>query len=441
MSLPTIIATASTARAALSHLESAPGRRGRGLELSTAEVDTATGLLRLTVASIEKAQAKVGEGIMTAPDASDKMAREASLLLSMLAEGSVKSLPLSQGGAEAQFDTRDWWGWAGVALAKFQHWTKYPIIRPPVQISPFPNSGRIGVLGDWGTNLYGAPICAQSITNDPGSFAMLLHLGDVYYSGTESEVKNRFLDVWPERTDTQLLNRALNSNHEMYSGGEYYFTATLAAFKQSASYFAVANDHWVLVGLDTAYIDHDIDFQQVFWLEKIIAHPTAKNKKVILFSHHQLFSRMSGQGSKLDAAIGELLRNGRIKAWYWGHEHRCCIYDPHPGYGDLYARCIGHSGMPELRDSLDEWPQTLTVTTPDDAVVWRRFSKFIPQNLGAGNTEVPAGLVLDGPNRYIIGEEKKFSPHGYATLEFNGDQLTERVFTPEGHNIHEMVIT
>ena len=28
-----------------------------------------------------------------------------------------------------------------------------------------------------------------------------MHLGDIYYSGTEQEVQQRFLDAWPRRRD------------------------------------------------------------------------------------------------------------------------------------------------------------------------------------------------------------------------------------------------
>lgn len=434
-----VIATARTAREAFTRLESAAEKPGATPRPSPVQAAAALALMNRIVASIEKAQKEVGDGIMTSPDASDDKAREASILLSLLAEGAVESEPLTQGGREAKFDTRDWWGWAGVAIAKIKHLRPHPIARPPVHISPFPHVGRIAVLGDWGTNLYGAPVCAQSIARDPGAFAMLLHLGDVYYSGTSKEVKQRFLDAWPKRSDANLLQRAINSNHEMYSGGDAYFGVTLPAFGQSASYFAFANDHWLLVGLDTAYVDHDMDEEQVAWLRLILDHPGAKNRKVVLFSHQQLFSRHDSQGWKLDAAIGDLLREGRVKAWYWGHEHRCCIYEPHAGYGGMYARCIGHSGMPEARKVVGQWPLDHQSPTPEDTMLWRRFSATSVTASGR-HLDVPAGLVLDGRNRYIEREEEKFAPHGYATLEFNGPQLTERVLTPGGYEIHRAVI-
>ena len=47
----------------------------------------------------------------------------------------------------------------------------------------------------------------------------------------------------------------------------------------------------------------------------------------------------------------------------------------------------------------------------------------------------PSCLVLDGPNPLISGEEQKFGPHGYLTLEFDGPRLTERVHLSHGTEI------
>ena len=94
----------------------------------------------------------------------------------------------------------------------------------------------MALLGDWGTGLYGAVPCAESIRRDGGRFDLLMHLGDVYYSGTRREVRERFLNVRPFREDA--VNRFINSNHEMYSGGHAYFRDTLPTFGQESSYFA-----------------------------------------------------------------------------------------------------------------------------------------------------------------------------------------------------------
>ena len=115
------------------------------------------------------------------------------------------------------------------------------------------------MTADWATGLYGAPRIAETIRRMAADrpFDLLMHLGDVYYSGTPEEVEQRFLPLWPSAAGR--LNRALNANHDMYSGGFGYFERILPKFKQNGSYFAVQNEHWLLVGLDTAYVDHDID--------------------------------------------------------------------------------------------------------------------------------------------------------------------------------------
>jgi predicted phosphodiesterase len=284
-------------------------------------------------------------------------------------------------------------------------------------VESFANAGRIAVIGDWGTNLYGAPMSAASIKRT-GNYEMLLHLGDIYYSGTDKETKQRFLDVWP--TSAGKVSRALNGNHEMYSGGYAYFDSILPEFKQLSSYFAVQNTHWLLVGLDTAHTDHSLDTKQVDWLKRIVQK--AGQRKLILFSHHQPFSRLDKQGPNLQAALADLLQQKAITAWYWGHEHNCIIYDQHRRFGFL-GRCIGHGGIPSPRkDAVRDADLDRQV----GSVAWMRLSE---------TGDSPACLVLDGENPLVPGEEKKFGPHGYLTLEFNGPDLIERVHLPDGDEI------
>jgi hypothetical protein len=133
-----------------------------------------------------------------------------------------------------------------------------------------------------------------------------------------------------------------------------------------------------------------------------------------LFSHHQPFSLLSGQGPKLVDKLRPLLEGKKIFAWYWGHEHECVLYDKHQGW-NMYGRCIGHAGMPEFRPS-----------AMGPAVPTRQFRRFDAKN-GA-----PASSILDGPNPYIKGEEKKFTPHGYAMLRFESDKLVETVHDADG---------
>ena len=348
--------------------------------------------------------------------------RDASLLQSRIAEAGEAGPPLPAGGLEAQFgdgisggDVLRW------ILSTFDHinpmdW--HPIVRPPDDnIGTLADTGRVAVLGDWGTNLYGAPVSAASITRT-GGYELLLHLGDIYYSGTKNEAKKRFLDAWP--TAAGKVSRALNGNHEMYSGGFAYFEDILPKFKQPSSYFAVQNKHWLLVGLDTAHEDHALDHLQVAWLKSVVQK--AGGRKVILFSHHQPFSRLDSQGPKLQAALADLFQQKAITAWYWGHEHECVIYDRHPQSG-LLGRCIGHGGIPSPRKSV-------VLNAPTDrslnGISWKRL---------VANANAPASLVLDGANPLVTGEEQKFGPHGYLTLDFDGPHLIERVHLPDGTEI------
>jgi hypothetical protein len=76
-----------------------------------------------------------------------------SRLQSLIASGEAASLhfePLPGGGLEAKFDTHDWAGWARVAWAKIKNPIKHALLKPHrSEPSPFANSGRIAVIGDW----------------------------------------------------------------------------------------------------------------------------------------------------------------------------------------------------------------------------------------------------------------------------------------------------
>ena len=350
-------------------------------------------------------------GVMSTPQN-----RIATLLQSLVVENATDAAAFPNTEMlEAKFDTHDWVGWAGTLWQIVKHAKKFPWKDAPLgaqQVAQFSKAApRIAVFGDWGTGLYGAPVIRDSVVNDRDDVDMILHVGDVYYSGKADEFASRFTAMWPARVAT--LNRALNGNHEMYCGGQPYWNViTQAPFNQSCSYFAYQNDHWVIIGLDTAYEEHDLVAPQADWLKGVVAK--AENRRVVLFSHHQPFSLLSSQGPELVEKLKPLLQAGRIFAWYWGHEHECVLYDKHAQW-QMYGRCIGHAGMPEFRPGA----MGPAVTTCQ----FRRFN---------GKNGVPACLILDGPNPYIRGEETKFTPHGYATLRFEPQRLVETIHDADG---------
>lgn len=197
----------------------------------------------------------------------------------------------------------------------------------------------IALVSDWGGgNDAARGVGAQIKARQPDH---VIHLGDVYYAGTEHEINNRFLNMWDfwETPATAGRSFALNSNHEMYSGGHGYFKTTLKALKQPASYFSLSNKHWQFIGLDTGYVDHDLNAEQIDWL----GGQLTGSAKTILLSHHQPFSAFAAfdSGANLRARVQPFF--DKVYGWFWGHEHLCVAYGKHLG---INGRCIGHGCIP-----------------------------------------------------------------------------------------------
>ena len=178
------------------------------------------------------------------------------------------------------------------------------MVRPATAAESLTGDLTVAMTADWATGLYGAPRIAETIRRMGADrpFDLLMHLGDVYYSGTPEEVRERFLRLWP--TQAGKRNRALNGNHDMYSGGFGYFDQILPAFKQDGSYFAVQNEHWVLVGLDTAYVDHDMDTTQVAWLNLVLEQADLPRRKVVLLSTSSPTPGSAARGRSFRARCG-----------------------------------------------------------------------------------------------------------------------------------------
>jgi hypothetical protein len=386
-------------------------------------------------AELRRAEGKADATVLTAPH-EGRWAAAAARFQSLVAAGEIEDMkyaPLPTGGLEAQFDTGDWLGWAQVAWEKIKNLRQFgPRPRPGATPDPLPDSLEMAIVGDWGTALYGALEIEKTLRKRQYPFGLLMHLGDIYYSGSHKEVKTRFLNHWPATMGK--INRALNSNHEMYSGGYAYFQDILPAFKQSSSYFALQNKHWTFVGLDVAYKNHAVDDEQVAWLTDIIRQ--AGDRRVVLFSHHQLYSQFESQGMSLLAHenFRILLRSKRIFAWYWGHEHRCVLFDEPDKQFGLWGRCIGHGGMPESR------ARTRDLARATGKIYERADWRHVAEKT-FGNLTIPPASVLEGPNPFIPGEEDKFTPHGYAVLTLDGRKLTEQVLDPQGNMVYEKTLT
>jgi hypothetical protein len=363
-------------------------------------------------------------GVLSSPDDA-----AGALLQSFIAEqaeagGLVQ--PTTGDALEAKFDKHDYWGWARGAgwnflSTKLGRQNRHALLPwpKPGDSEHLASGARVAILGDWGTGLYGAPRIADAIEQQGGAYAALVHLGDVYYSGTETEVAHRLIQAWPK---VDAPSRFCNSNHEMYSGGGPYFTETLPTFGQTSSAFVLETDDWLLVGLDTAYDEYRLADGQIEWLKEVLH--TQGDRGLVLLSHHMLYPRYPSKHESpadLQRQLADVLDSRRVTAWYWGHEHLCSVFDPHPSWG-LYGRCVGHSGYPYIRPPFGDAP--LEKLAHDAS--WRTVAR---------RAEAPRSLVLDGPNHDIGEHADKYGPNGFVTLELHPGRLREAVCDAEGREL------
>jgi calcineurin-like phosphoesterase family protein len=387
------------------------GQTAAGLESLDAlspEVPTPTAISEITIGLQVLEKEKRNPDVMSGTE--DRMS---SLIQTYFAQQAPRVVPAASDGLEAKFDSHDLFGWIGSFFTWWKKIHPHSWQPPKASADSIGKRFRVGVFGDWGTGLYGAPVLARAIAADKTGFQVVLHLGDTYYSGETGEIQERLLADWP--VVAGALNRSLNGNHEMYTGGHAYFDIALKKFAQTSSCFAFQNDDWLLVGLDTAYADHDICTEEMPWLQSLLAQ--SGDRRLIFFSHHQPYSLLDVQGPKLIAKLDPYIKSKRIFAWYWGHEHRCVLYDEHPVWA-MRGRCIGHGGFPYFRDS------GLGAAPAKSA--WVRLNS---RNL------VPGGELLDGRNPYIRGHENEYGPQGYAVLEFDGPHLNELIVDCDGNTI------
>ncbi len=232
----------------------------------------------------------------------------------------------------------------------------------------------IGIIGDWGTGMEEAGwLLGRLLTQ---KVDVLIHLGDIYYSGTVPETADNFMKLI---TAAGLINNAgkttipiytLAGNHDMYSGGAGYYNL-LTQLGQPASFFCLRNDYWQILGLDTGYNDADphtvntnlttlykdpsSGVSEAQWhLDKI---NTMGGRKTILLSHHQLFSPYDDGVGQDPASKNYLVTNpnlfqdfsavlDKITLWIWGHEHSCNIFNAYNGLSR--GRCVGASAVPAM---------------------------------------------------------------------------------------------
>jgi hypothetical protein len=234
-------------------------------------------------------------------------------------------------------------GWISVLPSVIERWLtpNAPFRKHADHVVNFALTDRakVALFSDWGT---GRPAADQVMDRvKETSPDVLIHMGDIYYSGQPHEARERFLDHLPAPTPA-LRRFALNANHEMYSGGHGYFDTVLAQMDHKASYFCLENTHFRLIGLDSAYTDKKLHGPQLEWLRDLVA--PNDGRKNILLTHHQAFSIFEDVDPRdLYEPVLPLIEAGKVHFWFWGHEHKHVLFRKYKG---LVARCIGHGAIP-----------------------------------------------------------------------------------------------
>jgi hypothetical protein len=259
-------------------------------------------------------------------------------------------------------------GWLEAAAEWLEHFIlgKHPFSTTPATI-PIPPNVQIALAGDWGTGDWRTTANPAPSTDVLTHMTFLqpdltIHLGDVYYAGTGSEEEHLLVKRWYKGPVGSL---ALNSNHEMYSGAGAYFKAINGSpfeKQQGCSYFALENNDWVIVGLDSAYYSDEETLyrdgalfpsdgghqEQLDFLRAQVASATEGHKQVIILTHHNgLVQDGSSQTKLWSQVMSAFPADSGPAYWYWGHVHAGVVYQPQKnGAATVLCRCCGHGGLP-----------------------------------------------------------------------------------------------
>lgn len=295
---------------------------------------------------------------------------------------------------------------------------------PTIALEQYPVS--IAIAGDWGTGFDyrtdGVPTPAAKVAKQICALApnYTVHLGDVYYAGTNVEEQNNFVGKWPAGAKGSFT---LNSNHEMYSGAKGYYAVLDAdgnfIAQNKNSYFAMVSKDWLVIGLDTAYHADEIQLYQHGFLDPVqcafidgLVTAEGAPKRAILLTHH---NGLSVDGMTPSALWGQVTSRfaGLELWWYWGHIHAGIVYSDRDtrgqmrpnsgGIGIVHARCSGHGAVPAGE------PESL-VANP--SAVWHE-NRTVPDLLYAGRVY-----------------------NGLVSLTLNGVNLTEEFLDEEGTSVY-----
>jgi hypothetical protein len=276
---------------------------------------------------------------------------------------------------------------------------KHPFPPDAPAIQQISDTATFALVGDYGTGNFGS---GDSASTKLSKFIPTLkpdyaiHLGDVYYAGTNPEETTKLLPCWPKGS---LASFTLNSNHEMYSGGGPYFNTAVGSpvfnkLQSPWSFFALENAQWIIVGLDSAYYSSAFQLYMNGTLgatnnqTRFLAQVAARDKKTIILTHHNPIP-IGGLGSNPQSTdegyqlyidvMNAFAGHNPPVYWYYGHKHVGAAYKPLPN--GMLCRCLGHGALPagvasDLTNStFVDWFERCNAGDPDDQL--RIFNGFV----------------------------------------------------------------
>jgi hypothetical protein len=217
-----------------------------------------------------------------------------------------------------------------------------------------PSTCRVLLIGDWGTHMQdNVALLRQAVKKFKPQ--AIIHLGDVYYSGTIEECTENVINVLDRLyADNSRAARppffSVPGNHDYYSGGAgFYHTIdsvniSLPNCTQKGSFFCLRteDDRWQFLGMDTGYNDRipadqivdtegpDLHLDEMEWHKDKLENFTGST---ILLSHHQLISAKEQLSRHGRPYLNEKLYGkfapyfDRVSAWFWGHEHNLILFE------------------------------------------------------------------------------------------------------------------
>jgi 3',5'-cyclic AMP phosphodiesterase CpdA len=348
-------------------------------------------------------------------------------------------------GLVARYGALDWRGWLGCLIQyirysfeaqfpQYHDWAK----QKPASLSygvidyRLRNSCKVLLIGDWGTHMTDNVALLRQALKKLRPDA-IIHLGDVYYSGTRLECEQNVLNVVDALVAELKIPRppffTLPGNHDYYSGGRGFYdmiarvNSSLPGCEQRASYFCLrtADDHWQFLGMDTGYNDRDpinqaapgLIHSEIAWHRDKLDHFPGTT---ILLSHHQLVSakevlHQGGRHPCLNTKLQKVfqLYFDRVAAWFWGHEHCLILFEdnlPVTGRPPLRkGRLIGCSAYEE---SVSQDPYG--VTKGCEAAIFMKDMKQL--NVSSYRSHL-----------------QKFYDHAFALLEVTPQRITAKYFS------------